>query len=72
MKVKWYYECPVCKEPVFYLPTKPKAGDVIKASDIRLADGTAPFKDGDLFAPVCGHCGVRLYVLNVDYIKPVA
>lgn len=43
-----------CLGIAFYLTERPYAGDIARASIVRLLDGSTP-NDGDVIR--CGHCG---------------
>lgn len=66
---QFYYACPFCHLPAFYLKNKPNTGDPILSDDVVKTDNTKP-KNGERI--VCGSCGEHLAAgLSILNILPI-
>ena len=58
-----YHNMPECMGPAFFTRRRLHGGDVVRAADVVLLDGSAP-KAGDVV--FCGSCGNMLEVSELE------
>ena len=56
-KHKYWYKCPKCEKVLFEMDRMPEAGDIVRAEEAYLPDGSRPVNGTPI---VCQHCGTGL------------
>lgn len=68
----FYYSCPFCHCPAFFLKSKPNAGDPILSASVIKTDGKKP-KSGSGDKIICGSCNenlpANLSILDIKQIQ---